>query len=742
MVVIRRRSTLPLWIAVPVGLVARLLYRVKVLGASNIPASGGALVVSNHISYVDVVVLQLACPRPIRFLAFKGQGTGWLLNWIFERAGVIPVSADKPSQWLRDSVWALRQGEVVCVFAEGEISRTGQLMTLRRGFELMARTAKVPVIPAVVDGLWGSVFSFSRNTYLWKSPRLMPTSVCVAFGEPLPYGLADCVTTRKALMGLGVLAFDERPTLRRNLGFEVVRRLARRPGAVAIVDRTSARREVTGAQLIAAAAVLARRIRRTVPEKRVGIVLPPGAGAAIANLAVMCAGKVPVNLNFTAGAASAISSIAGAGLGTVISADAMRERLAGFPWPERTVDLRAELEAAGGRRAMAPFLIAAWLLPNKWVARAVGAPQEGGNAEAAILFTSGSAGAPRGVVLSHRNLLANCQQISSTSILPNTWVMLGCLPVFHSFGFTFTLWYPLLMGCKLVTTPSPLETRALIDSIREEGVTVFLGAPTFVRPLLKKATPADLRTLELVVTGAEKLTDDLRRGFQEKFHLEILQGYGLTETSPVSNINVPHPPVTTATADEQVGKKVGSVGRLLPGMAARIVHPDSGEELPTGEQGILLLKGPNIFARYLDEGPGSVASHRDGWYVTWDLARIDSDGFVTVEGRLARFSKMGGEMVPHVTIEQKIAELYGYDPGEGQGIVVVGVPDSVKGEALVVVTTLDLSPSEVREKLSGAGFPNLWIPRVVRRVGQIPVLGTGKLDLRECRRLAMDPGTR
>jgi len=730
---------MPLWIAVPVGLLARLLYRVRVLGVFNIPEHGGAVLVSNHISYVDVVVLQLACPRAIRFMGYRGPGTGWLISWIYGIAGVIPVSVDKPSQWLRGAVAALKRGELVCVFPEGEISRTGQLLTLRRGFELMARTAKVPVVPAVVDGLWGSVFSFSGNTYLWKSPRLMRTAVCVAFGEPIPFAEVTCLATRKALMNLAVLAFGERPTLGRHLGREVVRSLARRPGTVVIVDRTAGRREVKAAQLIAAAAVLARRLRRTVPERRVGIVLPPGAGAAIANLAVMCAGKVPVNLNFTAGRASAQASIASAGLGTVISALAMREKLPDFPWPERTLDLRGELEAAGGRRALVPWVLAAWVLPNPWVARAVGVPPRGGAEEAAILFTSGSAGAPRGVVLSHRNLLANCQQISCTSILPNAGTMLGCLPIFHSFGFTFTLWYPLLMGCRLVTTPSPLDSRAVIDSIREEGVTILLGAPTFVRPLLKKADPADLRTLELVVTGAEKLPEDLRQRFREKFHLEILQGYGLTETSPVSNINVPHPPVTTATADEQVGKKVGTVGRLLPGMAARIVDPDTGEELPTGEQGILLLKGPNIFSHYLDEVPGAAASHRDGWLVTWDLARIDEDGFITVEGRLARFSKLGGEMVPHVAVEQRIAELCGSDPGETQGIVVVGVPDKAKGEALVVLTTRDITAAEVRAKLSGAGLPNLWIPRVVRRVGAIPLLGTGKLDLRECRRLAMDP---
>ena len=219
-------------------------------------------------------------------------------------------------------------------------------------------------------------------------------------------------------MALGVLAFEERPSLRGHLGCAVVRSLARRPGFVAVVDRTAARRGVTSAQLIAAAAVLARRLRRTVPERRVGIVLPPGAGSAIANLAVMCAGKVPVNLNFTSGRASAQSSVALAGVVTVLSADAMREKLPDFPWPERTVDLRAELDAAGGRRAMIPWIVAAWVLPNPWVARLVGVPATGNREEAAILFTSGSAGSPRGVVLSHRNLLANCEQISSTSILP------------------------------------------------------------------------------------------------------------------------------------------------------------------------------------------------------------------------------------------------------------------------------------------------------------------------------------
>lgn len=728
---------MPLWIAIPVWLLSRLIYRVRVLGASHIPLRGGAVVIANHLSYVDVVVLQLACPRPLRFLAFRGPGTGPLLSWIFRRAGVIEVSAERPSQWLRNAVAALRRGELVCLFPEGEISRTGQLMAIRRGFELMARRARVPVIPAAIDGLWGSVFSFSGNRYLWKSPRLTPTHVCVAFGAPIPHEAADSVTARQAIMELGVAAFGERPFLRRNLGREAIRSLARRPGSVAVVDRSSGRRELSAGRIVAAAAVLSRRIRATVPEGRVGIVLPPGAGAVIANLAVVCAGKVPVNLNFTAARSAIESSIAEAGVRTVLTADAMRARFPDFPWPERAPDLRAEIAAAGGPRAMIPWLAAAWLLPNQWVARLAVNSEASDRDEAAILFTSGSGGIPKGAVLSHRNLLANVSQISSTSVLPRSGVMLGCLPIFHSFGFTFTLWYPLMHGCRLVTSPSPVDTRALVDAIREEGVTVLLGAPTFLRPFLKKAAPADLRSLDLVVTGAEKLPDELKRRFLEAFHIEILQGYGLTETSPVANLNQPHPPVTTATADPQIGYKAGTVGRMLPGMAARIVDPDTWADVEPGEKGILLFRGPNVFSHYLgDAAPG--ASLREGWFVTWDLGRVDSDGFVSIEGRLARFSKIGGEMVPHGAVEQAIADAFGVDPGETQSVVVVGVPDEAKGEALVVVTTLGITAAEMREKLAAAGFPNLWIPREVRRVAAIPFLGTGKLDLAACRRLALE----
>jgi acyl-[acyl-carrier-protein]-phospholipid O-acyltransferase/long-chain-fatty-acid--[acyl-carrier-protein] ligase len=475
-----------------------------------------------------------------------------------------------------------------------------------------------------------------------------------------------------------------------------------------------------------------------VTERRVGIVLPPGAGAAIANLAVLCAGKVPVNLNFTAGRASLATSLRVAGIRTVLTAEAMRTRVPDFPWPERVLDLPAEIAAAGGPRAVLGWLTVAWLLPRSWTANLIGLPHAGGDEEAALLFTSGSAGEPRGVVLTHRNLLANCSQFAMLCVLAKETVLLGCLPIFHSFGFTVTLWYPLLQGCRLVTSPSPLESRRLIEAIREERVTAFVGAPTFVRPLVRKAQPEELGSLRLVVTGAEKLPDELYRSFRDKFGVEIIEGYGLTEASPVCNVNLPNPPVATATAEPQVARKAGTVGRLLPGLSARITDPESGVERAQTDSGLIWLRGANIFPGYLDPGGQLEPALKDGWFATWDVGHFDPEGFLTIEGRRSRFSKIGGEMVPHGTIEEKLIEVFSLDQSEGPAVFVAGLPDPVRGEILILLTVAELTAEQVREKLSAAGLPNLWIPKLVRRVPRIPVLGSGKLDLGAGRRLARE----
>jgi acyl-[acyl-carrier-protein]-phospholipid O-acyltransferase/long-chain-fatty-acid--[acyl-carrier-protein] ligase len=730
----------PWIIAAPVRLIARCLYRVTTFGAERLP-EGGALLVANHLSYADVLVLQLACPRPIRFVGYEGlMKVSWFFRWVFGVTGTIPVSATNALTTTRRVAEALGRGEYVLIFPEGAISRTGQLMKIQRGFELMARRAGVPVVPVAHDGLWGSAFSFSGHRYILKWPRVMPTPVCVAWGEPIPAERADAAAVRRALMDLGRQAFDGRPHLRRHLGREVVRTLCRRPWNVEVVDRTAGRKELTAAQLVGAAAALGRHLRATVEEGRVGIVLPPGAGATIANLAVLVAGKTPVNLNFTAGRAAVEASLRVAGIRTVLSADALKTKVADFPWPEDTRDFVTTMRAAGGKRAVLPWLIAAWVLPNQWTATLLGLPKVGDGAEAGLLFTSGSSGEPKGVVLSHRNLLANCWQISSLSILPASASILACLPVFHSFGFTVGIWYPLLRGCRVVAVPSPLDTRKIIDAIREEECTVWVAAPTFARPVLKKAERADLRSLGILVTGAEKLPEDLAEYAREKFHLEIMQGYGLTETTPVAGVNQPNPPVITETGEAQNGRRAGSIGRLLPGMTARVLDPETRAERT--ETGLVVLRGPNVFGGYLADAEKTAAAFHEGWFVTGDLGRFDEDGFLFIEGRLSRFSKIGGEMVPHGTVEQKLIEAFGLAGAEGYVVFVTGVPDPTKGEQLVLLTTrAEVTAEAVREKLAAAGVTNLWIPKVVREVGSIPVLGTGKLDLKAAKALATGGGS-
>ena len=717
--------------------VGRFFYRVKVSGLEYLPA-GGAVVICNHLSYIDAVVLQVASPRPLRFVAFAGLARSPVMRFLFRALGVIPISPGKFTKGLRLATAAVKRGELVCVFPEGAISRTGQLMELRRGFGMIADFAHAPVIPVVIDGLWGSIFSFAGNRYLWKSPRLMPTNVCVCFGAALPAGRANPETARRALLDLGHDAFQARPVLRRHLAREVVRSLAKRPWHTMVIDRAVGRQELNSAQLLAAAAALSRHLRKHVAEKRVGVVLPPGAGALIANLAIASAGKTPVNLNFSVGRTASEAALRIGEIKTVLTADALRAKLPNFPFPEGTLDLKKEMTQLGGKRAILPWLIAIWLLPNQWVADLMRLPRQGNNEEAALLFTSGSSGEPKGVVLSHRNILANCSQISSLSILPGSATMVACLPVFHSFGFTVTLWYPLLRGCRLVTLPSPLDTRKIVEAIQQEKATVMVGAPTFIRPFLKKATREELQSLKIVVTGAEKLSNELYDAFLSSFGIELLQGYGLTETTPASNINQHHPAVTTRTADPQLGKKTGAVGRLMPGMTARITDPETGEDLPLSSTGIVWLRGANVFAGYLNDPEKTSAALKDGWFNTGDLGRFDADGFLYIEGRLSRFSKIGGEMVPHNTVEQKIIEAFAWDQTEGASLIVTGIPDAIKGEALVLLTTHEIASDQLRARLLESGIPNLYIPKIIRKVEKIPILGTGKIDLKGCRLLAIE----
>jgi acyl-[acyl-carrier-protein]-phospholipid O-acyltransferase/long-chain-fatty-acid--[acyl-carrier-protein] ligase len=525
-------------------------------------------------------------------------------------------------------------------------------------------------------------------------------------------------------------AFRANPQLEEHLAGVCVRSLARNPTRELIIDHASGRRVMRAGLLLAVAVSLAARWRRRLPGRRIGVVLPPGIGGTVVNLALVILDKTPVNLNFTIGRAAAQSCIRQSGLKTVITARKLRDKYPDFPWPDDTRDAVDEIAACGKPWIMGRLLFIR-LLPVSWLPGWFRVPRKGGDRDAAVLFTSGSSGDPKGVVLTHRNIMANAEQISKTGILPAGCSLMACLPIFHSFGFTVTMWYPMIAGLTIVSYPSPLETRKLAEIIHREGVDVLVGSATFLRPFLKRARPEQLAGLRFAVAGAERLPIELYHAFIERFGVAIVQGYGLTETAPVVSINY----AGEATGITKEREKLGSVGMLVHGLEARIVSIEGDRDLSLGDTGILWLRGPNVFGGYLDNETKTLEAIQNGWFITGDVARFDVDGFLYLEGRLSRFSKIGGEMVPHGVVEERITRLFGWDESEEQICVVLGIPDDTKGERLVLLTSRKVDPSELRSRLLEAGFPNLWIPKVIREVDSIPTLATGKCDLRRCQLL-------
>jgi acyl-[acyl-carrier-protein]-phospholipid O-acyltransferase/long-chain-fatty-acid--[acyl-carrier-protein] ligase len=709
----------------------RCFYRVTALGADNLP-KGGFLLLPNHITWVDAIVLQLVCPRPIRYIIDKEFYSKPILHPFLRLARCIPIDTRHSHSAIRAATEKIAEGEVVCLFPEGQLERAGTLLRLRRGYELIARHANAMVVPVWLDQLWGSIFSFQGGRFFTKLPRRIPYPVTIAFGKPIEANAADIATVREELLKLGEFCFSQRPSLNRHLAEPCVRGLKKRPFATAVVDGLD-HSALSRSKLLGAAAALSRYLGKEFPDERIAIVLPASKGSMVANLAVTLADKVPVDLNFTMGRAANESCCKRAGLRVAISATQFMERLKDFPWPERVLKLDELMPR------LKPQIILWWmmsiLLPARLLLRLLKIPREGGHTEAVLLFTSGSTGEPKGVVVSHRNVVGNVSQFRQLLDATKDDAILASLPFFHTFGSTVTLWYPLIEGMRIVTYPNPLEAAKNAALIERYKLTLLLATPTFLRGYLRKVEPDKLRSLRLVITGAEKLPLELAKNFEERFNQRVFEGYGLTETSPVVSVNLPEPQPTKPSEQVQPSSRLGSVGKMAPGIAAEIREPETDRKLSLHETGMLWLRGVNIFEGYLHDPQRTGDVLQGGWLKTGDLGRFDEDGFLYIEGRLSRFSKIGGEMVPHEAIESKIVDLLGLSGRDERPIAIMGVQDEAKGEALVLLSAVDVDLAQLRKKLHEAGVPNLWIPKHVHRVESIPVLASGKLDLKKCREL-------
>jgi acyl-[acyl-carrier-protein]-phospholipid O-acyltransferase/long-chain-fatty-acid--[acyl-carrier-protein] ligase len=354
-----------------------------------------------------------------------------------------------------------------------------------------------------------------------------------------------------------------------------------------------------------------------------------------------------------------------------------------------------------------------------------------------VIFTSGSTGDPKGVVLSHRNVLSNVHQIGEQVCMKPEEVLLGVLPFFHSFGFTITIWTAICLNKKVVYHFNPLDSRTIGKLCEQHRVTLLTGTPSFTRMYLKSCPASQFKTITHWIVGAEKLKPELARDVKATLNIEPLEGYGCTELSPVVAVNVPRE-VELPGGRKIWGNRLGTVGLPLPATAIKTINPDTGADLPAGAEGMIAVKGPQVMVGYLNRPEATAQVLKNGWYATGDLGYLDPDGFLKITDRISRFSKIAGEMVPHIKIESAIIELTGVDENH---VAVTGVPDPKHGERLCVLyTDLGISPSEVQQRLIAGPMPKVWIPspRDFVQVEAIPITSTGKVDLRRLKEIAMN----
>ena len=711
------------------------LYRVRVLGRENIPERGGALMVSNHLSMADALFLIASTDRHIRFIMHRDQYNKWWVRPIAKMLKAIPIAPDlRPREMLavfKEAADCIEEGWVVCIFAEGEISRLGQTLPFRKGMQRIMRGTDAPIVPVHLDNVWGSIFSYQRGKLYWKVPRQVPYPVTVSYGAAMP---ADSRPheVRAGVVALEAAAWEARRRRVPTIGRAFVRTARRARRRLAFADSDGTRVSFMGA--LGKSLFLAGRLRKVWgDQQKVGILLPPSSAGALTNLAGLLMGKTVVNLNYTLSEGGIRSCIEQCGLSCVISSKGVIEKLGvDLGVPVVPIEEIAARPRFGERLACATM---AWLCPRGLLLRrlARGRPPRIDDT-ATIIFSSGSTGDPKGAMLSHYNLVSNTLQLNQVFDFQNDDRFLGVLPFFHSFGFTGTIVGPAVLGTAAVYHPVPTDVRTVGRLVAENQVTVLIATPTFLQLYLRGCRRDQFSSINLAVVGAEKLPGRLAAAFEEKFGISPLEAYGCTECSPAVAVNNRD---LSAEDVHQEGGRAGTIGRALPGVSVKILDPESGDPCGFGEAGLMWVKGPNIMAGYLGKPELTAESLVDGWYNTGDIAAVDEDGFITITDRLSRFSKIGGEMVPHIKIEEL---LQGFVGATEQRVAVAGVPDGKRGERLAVLHTLGEEMLEsVLARLSAAAIPNLWKPKPEQffAVDSLPYLGTGKLDLREIKQVAL-----
>jgi acyl-[acyl-carrier-protein]-phospholipid O-acyltransferase/long-chain-fatty-acid--[acyl-carrier-protein] ligase len=690
----------------------RLLYRVELSGAENMPRAGEpAVVVVNHVSFLDGLLLAAFLPGKPTFAVHTRIARAWWLKPMLPLFDAFPVDPTNPLS-AKAMVKAVREGRTLVIFPEGRITVTGALMKVFDGPGMVADKADAPIIPVRIDGAQFTPFSRLKGKVrlrLFPKIRLtvLPARRFIIEGD-------HTARARRAIAGrrlydeMSQMIFDTAVT--DTTLFEALLEARKVHGADAPVVEDIKREPMSYDRLVIASLALGKPLgTATGPGEAVGVLMPNVSGVVATFFALQSNGRVPAMLNYTAGLTNIRAACSAAQVHTIVSARAFVTQaklgeLVGaleadglhFLWLE---DIGAQIGFAAKLRAK----IASWSAAGRHKRLGISP-----DAPAVILFTSGSEGLPKGVVLTHRNLLSNCRQLAARIDFNASDVVLNALPVFHSFGLTGGTLLPILHGVKTLLYPSPLHYRIVPALAYDANATILFGTDTFLAGYARMAHGYDFYSLRYIFAGAERVRDETRKVYAEKFGLRILEGYGATEAGPVIAVNTP------------MHFHAGSVGRLLPGIEARI---DDVPGIDLG--GRLSIRGPNIMAGYMKaDAPGLLQPPEGGWHDTGDIVTIDEQGFVTIRGRAKRFAKIGGEMVSLPAVEGYAAKVW---PGAEHAVVTR--PDPRKGEQLVMFTTArDANAGELQSWGRAHGITELSLPRDIRILEALPVLGTGKLD--------------
>ena len=718
-------------------------YKLEVNGITNIPQTGGVLLLGNHISWIDWAVVLMAVPKEVRFVMDKTIYSKWYIKWIFRMFNAIPISNASSKTTIKIIAKQLDEGNIVVIFPEGSITRNGHLGEFKKGFEkiLELTNTDVKVVPFYIRGLWESMFSRANQKFK-KSNRT--NSVTISFARYMKKENANIISVKKQIINLSTKSWQEHIKNLKPLNETIFNRLKELKNNMIFTDSTGL--ELSGHKFLTASIVFKNLLKKQIENQNVGILLPSSTAGAFINYSVLLMGKTAVNLNYTSQIETLKYCISKAQIKSIITSRKFIEKLElrGIDLKEAfedveliyLEDLRQNISKA---KSLSVFL-SVKILPS-FLSKLIYLTKTKKDDTVLILFSSGSEGTPKGIELSGDNILGNAQQIANIINVNDEDIILGSLPLFHAFGIVVTTYLPLIEGIRCVAHPDPTDGLAIAKLISSYKVTIMCGTSTFFRLYTKNQKIHSLmfESLRLVVSGAEKLREDVRIEFKKRFAKDILEGFGTTETSPVATCNLPD--VLSPDFSIQKGQKAGTVGMAIPGTTIKVVDPVTFKELKVNEEGMILISGIQVMKSYLDDEDRTKKAlkviNAKTYYITGDKGKLDEDGFLTIVDRYSRFAKIGGEMISLGAIEELISKFI-ESTDNLIDFLVTSLEDEKKGEKIILLISNANKEfvQELKEKILKNFDNKLMIPSEIKIVEEIPKLGSGKKDFAKAKYLA------